>query len=285
MEEERSMPADDGERVRDQQALVAAIDEALAGFPDEDRAATREAVDERWLGIGIRLAMERPDQARGLLAMIAASEAEGASRPDAAAADVASGAISSTESVEGPIPVPSSLLARAAALPASQGASIGPDMTFGWAASLTPGQILMLGRVVGDMLAAGSPPDIEWGFGLTWDAGVRLPRNEAQALFGEFRELEVTVGGVLSGRDLRATEPPPRPQGLAGLLGAWGPRTRPGESQAAAAVDASGEPARRGLLALWNVWMAMRYRKLISRPTFDLLVQPWETVVGPLPEA
>ena len=61
------------------------------------------------------------------------------------------------------------------------------------------------------------------------------------------------------------------------------PRARPGESQAAAAIDRSGEPGRLGLIALWNVWMAMRYRRLIPRPTFELLVHPWETVVGALP--
>ena len=30
--------------------------------------------------------------------------------------------------------------------------------------------------------------------------------------------------------------------------------------------------------------MAMRYRALIPPPTFELLVRPWVTVVGPLPE-
>ena len=46
------MSVDHGDGVRDQQALVATLDAALAGFRDEDRAATHEAVDERWLGIG-----------------------------------------------------------------------------------------------------------------------------------------------------------------------------------------------------------------------------------------
>lgn len=278
------MSADHGDGVRDQQRLVATLDEALAGFPDEDRAATREAVDERWLGIGIRLALERPDQARDLLAMIAAPGSDAPTRADEAADDPARGAISSTESDDGPIPVPSSLLARAAALPVSEQPGVGPDLAFGWVASLTAGQILTLGRVVGDMLAAGSPPDIERGFGMAWDAGVRLPHRDVQALFGAFRELEVTASGVLAGRDLRVTEPAPQQRGLGALFGAWEPRRRPGESQAAAVLDTTGEPARRGLVALWNVWMAMRYRKLIPRPTFDLLVQPWETVVGALPE-
>ncbi len=47
--------------------------------------------------------------------------------------------------------------------------------------------------------------------------------------------------------------------------------------------EASGEPGRLGLVALWNAWVAMRYRALIPGPTFALLTQPWETVVGPLP--
>ena len=62
------------------------------------------------------------------------------------------------------------------------------------------------------------------------------------------------------------------------------PRTRPGESQAAGVIERAGAPGRRGLVALWNVWMAMRYRELIPAPTFELLVQPWVTVIGRLPE-
>jgi hypothetical protein len=31
--------------------------------------------------------------------------------------------------------------------------------------------------------------------------------------------------------------------------------------------------------------MAMRYRAVLAPPTFDLLVRPWVTVVGPLPES
>ncbi len=154
---------------------------------------------------------------------------------------------------------------------------------FGWAATLTPGEILLLGRLVNEMLAAGSPADIGKGFGLAWSSGVRLPRREVDTLFREFTELELTVAGVLAGRDLRTVEPAPPAQGLGALLGQLVPRSRPGESQAAAAIERSGEPGRLGLIAIWNVWMAMRYRRLIPRSTFELLVHPWVTTVGPLP--
>ena len=161
---------------------------------------------------------------------------------------------------------------------------MGPDVMFGWAAGLTSREILSIGRVVGEMLAAGSPPDIGRGFGLTWDAGVRFPRQELNAMFREFTELEVTVGGVLAGRDLRASEPTQRSRGLGAMLDGLFSRASPRDSQAAAALEGSGEPGRRGLVALWNVWVAMRFRSILPRPTFELLVQPWVTVVGPLPE-
>ena len=169
-------------------------------------------------------------------------------------------------------------------MPWSERAGVGPEVTFGWAARLTPDEILSLGRVVLEMLAAGSPPDIGRGFGIAWDAGVRIPRTSVDAMFREFAELEVTVGSVLAGHDLRADE-----TGVAiGVASApcstsWLPAVPPGESPAAAALESSGEPGRRGLVALWNVWVAMRYRALIPQPTFELLVRPWVTVVGPLP--
>jgi hypothetical protein len=40
------------------------VDEALAGLPDEDRAAAPEPVDYRWLGVGMRLGLERPERCR-----------------------------------------------------------------------------------------------------------------------------------------------------------------------------------------------------------------------------
>jgi hypothetical protein len=281
------MPTESGDPARNERALEEAVDEALAAFPDEDRAAAIEAVDYRWLSVGMRLGLERPEQARHLLELIGDVRAD---RAVPGVAEPGDGSPVGPPATDGPggsatVPVRSSLLARAAALPPSERATIGPEVTFGWAARLTPDEIRSLGRVVHDMLAAGSPPDIGRGFGLAWDAGVRLPRHEVDAMFKEFTELEVTVGGVLAGRDLRlAGQPAPRPRGLGAIFDPWSRRARPGESQAAAALETSGEPGRRGLVALWNVWVAMRFRTLIPRPTFELLVHPWVTVVGPLPE-
>jgi hypothetical protein len=262
------------------------VDEALAALADEDRAAALKAVDYRWLGIGVRLGLERPDQARHLLEMIGARQADPAALREGDAGDLVRAGIPTSEDPGGSasVPVRSALLARAAALSPSERASFGPEATYGWVARLTRAEILQLGRVVQDMLASGSPRDIGRGFGLAWNAGVRLPRQELRPMFGEFAELEVAVAGVLVGHDLRAGEPAPQAQGLGALLGQLMPRTRPEESRAAAALETSGEPGRLGLIALWNVWMAVRYRSLIPRPTFEALVHPWETVVGRLPE-
>ncbi len=103
-------------------------------------------------------------------------------------------------------------------------------------------------------------------------------------MFGEFTELEVTVGSVLAGRDLRAEDRARPPQGFGALLDQFVLQAGPEKSRAAAALRESGEPGGKGLVALWNAWLAMRYRSLIPRPTFELLVRPWITVVGPLPE-
>jgi hypothetical protein len=184
------------------------------------------------------------------------------------------------------VPSRSSLLARSAALAPADRAALAPGAAFGWAEGLTPDEVLAIGRVVRDMLAAGAPPDLDRGFGLAWDGGVRLPNRHTETLFGEFTELQITVGGVLAGRDLRAgAVPAPRPGGLAALFGGWLARADPVETEAAAAVDRRGPEARSGLIALWNAWMAMRFRQLIPPPTFELLVTPWVAVVGPVPEA
>ncbi len=274
------MPTDGGDRLDDGRAIDAALAEALEDLPGGNRADGLEAIDSRWLSVGMRLGLERPERARTLLAMIEAREATQGSLEDdgdsAAGADPTQGTRS--------IPVSSALLARAAALSASARTTAGPEVVFGWAARLAPDEISRLGLVVGDMLAAGSPSDIGRGFGITWTDGVRVPRPELETMLEEFAELEITVGGILAGRDLRTGEPVPKPQGIAAWLGDWKPRTRPEESRAAEAIDRSGEAARRGLVALWNVWMAMRYRTLIPPPTFDLLVHPWLAVIGPLPE-
>ena len=92
----------------------------------------------------------------------------------------------------------------------------------------------------------------------------------------------MTLASVLAGRDLRLE--PSLGSDRGGLLGQLIPRGRPGDAQAAAALENSGEPGKLGLLATWNAWMAMRYRGIIPTPTFELLVRPWVTVVGPVPE-
>jgi branched-chain amino acid aminotransferase len=183
------------------------------------------------------------------------------------------------------VPTRSSLLARSAALPAAERASLAPEQVFGWAAALTSAEILLLGRVVHEMLRTGSPPEVARGFGIAWDGGARLPRHDQEVMIREFAELEVTVGGVLAGRDLRTLEPAPRRRGLAALLDILPSRTRQSEMQASSVIEMAGEPAQRGLIALWNAWLAVRYRRLIPRATYDLLVRPWVTVVGPLPES
>jgi hypothetical protein len=265
------MPSEAGDTA-DRAPLEAALREALAGLPD-GLVAADEPLDVRWIEVGIRLGLEHPDRARGLLELLAGDAHE--TGPTSAA----------DEPAGRPIPVASSLLARAAALPPAEWASLGPEVVYGWVARLTAADILHVGRVVGEMLAAGASHHVELGFGLAWTDGVRVPRPELEVMLQEFTELEISVGSVLAGRELRTGEAPPARQGLASWLGDWVPRARPGESQASAAIERNGTTGRRGLVALWNVWIAMRYRSLIPAPTFTLMVQPWVTVVGPLPDA
>ena len=278
------MPADGGDTAHDAGSLEAILGEAIA-HAGGDRADTLGPVDHGWLRTGIRLGLEQPERAKAILELLGTTDpgpaapldqyAQGQARAD----DAADGGVDQSARV----PVAAALLARASALPQAERDEAGPEVAFGWVTRLAPEQILQLGEVVGEMLAAGSPPDLARGFGLTWTAGVRVPRPDLESMLGEFTELEITVGGILAGRDLRSGAPPPRPQGLAAWFGDWLPRTRRDESEAAGVIDRSGEPGRRGLIALWNVWMAMRYRAIIPKPTFDLMVRPWVTVVGPIP--
>jgi hypothetical protein len=103
-------------------------------------------------------------------------------------------------------------------------------------------------------------------------------------LLPQLTELEITVGEALAGRELRVRRQATRPTGLEALFSSWLRQPTPGESEASAVIDRSGDQAKRGLIALWNAWAAMRFRALIPAPTFELLVEPWVTVVGPLPE-
>ena len=102
-------------------------------------------------------------------------------------------------------------------------AAVGPAVVFGWAAELTPAQVLRIGAVVTAMLSEGAPADVGRGFGLAWDGGARIPRLERDALFQDFTQLEITVAEVLTGRDLRSTGTAPRPQGIRSLCAAVRP--------------------------------------------------------------
>ncbi len=283
--EEAAVPTEDGDSERDGRDLRAALGEALAALDAEDRPDALETADYRWLGVGLRLGVEHPEPARRLLAMLETPEAEQASQVGDPASDASQSAVPASQSRADKLTVDfrSTLLARSAALPLSGRAGPDPQPMFGWVAALTRAEILALGRVVEEMLATGSPPDIGRGFGFTWDAGVRLPREEREAMIGVFAELQITVGGVLAGRDLRAA-PVERRRGLSGLLDPWLSRTHQTEAQAAAVIEATGEVAQRGLVALWNAWAALRYRALIPHSTFEVLVRPWQTVMGPLLE-
>jgi branched-chain amino acid aminotransferase len=190
--------------------------------------------------------------------------------------------ITEAASVHVAVPTRSSLLARSAALPSSERAALGPDQVYGWAAALAPAEVLLLGRVVHEMLRTGSPPEAGRAFGIAWWGGARLPRHDQESMIREFADLEVTIGSVLAGRDLRDVRPAPK-RGLAALFDFLPSRTRESESQAFSAIELAGEPAHLGLIALWNAWVAVRYRALIPPPTFEMLIRPWVTVVGPLP--
>jgi hypothetical protein len=268
------------------QVLAEALAEALAGVDDRGSSPAPDTVDYRWLGIGMRLGLERPDHARHLLELITADARLPAATPEGdVAGRVADHGDAPTEPAapEDAAPAASRFLARSAALPATEMAVVGRDVVFGWATELTPEQVLRIGSVVIDMLAKGASADIGRGFGLAWDGGVRIPRSERDRLFEDFTQLEVTVAEILGGRDLRSVAAAPRPQGFGAFAQLFGTRPQ-GPSPVTAAIDAAGEPGRHGLVALWNAWMAMRYRSAMPAATFELLVRPWVTVAGPLPD-
>ncbi len=278
------MATEGDEHGGDARAARATLDEALARLPQEDRAGVADRVVDRIVGIGLQIGLTRPREAARLLELIEAGELDRAD-PGArtsSGSGPGGGAPSEAPVASGSIPVGSTLLARAASSSVAE-LERDPGSRFGWAARLTRAEVLALGQVVDEMLARGVPPNIARGFGLAWDAGVSLPRGERRGLFAQFADLEITVGGVLVGRDLRAAGTA-RPTGLEGLVSSWFSRPRVGDVRASAAIGLAGETAKRSLVALWNAWIAMRYRDLIPRPTFELLVEPWVTAIGPLPE-
>ena len=274
----------EGDEVGDRErALREALEQALASVHDRGSAPAPDAADYRWLGIGLRLGLERPGHARNLLELIAAADGLQAASPEG---DLGGGTADPGDAPADPdvaTPAASHFLARSAALPVSEMAVVGPDVVFGWAAELTSAQVLRIGAVVTDMLAKGAPADVGRGFGLAWDGGTRIPGPERDRLFEDFTQLQVTVAEVLTGRRLRSVEAAPRPQVFGAFAQLFGPRAQ-GPSAVSGAIEAAGEPGRHGLVALWNAWMAMRYRATMPAPTFELLVRPWVTVVGRLPD-
>jgi len=255
----------------DGDVIEATVKAALEDLLGDSAPGADASPDLRSLGLGLRLGLERPDRARRLLEMLGADVA-------AAAGDTAT---SPTQGETDDVPVRSRLLARSALTTPSGKAEIDAEVVFGWASRLAPGEILAMGRAVEQMLADGAPSDVTRGFGIAWRAGAKIPLKSLDGMMGEFTQLELAVAGVLGGRDL-ASIAREEPKGRGGLL-----RLRRSASPALHDADMilqqRGKPASLGLVALWNVWTAVRYRELIPAATFDLLVQPWISVVGRLP--
>ena len=280
---------DDGDASERERAIEAALAEALASVHDRGAAPAPGTVDHRSLGIGIRLGLDRPGHARHLLELIGGGEtdegeaaAERATGDDQAPGGVPGDALPAVPG-EGDVPAASMFLARSAAFSPEERGNLGPDVVFGWVTELSARQVTRIGGIVTAMLAEGARADIGRGFALAWDDGARIPRPERDTMFEAFTQLEVAVGSVLVGRDLRPDEAAPRQRGLGAFAQLFGSRSST-PSPAASAIEAAGEPGRRGLVALWNTWVAVRYRALIPEATFELLTRPWVTVVGRLPD-
>jgi hypothetical protein len=258
--------------------VIAALEDLLGA---DAPGAAGGTPNVHWLGLGLRLGLERPDRARRLLEMLAAEVAP-------AAGDTAT---APAQDQTDDVPIRSRLLARSASLPPAAKGATDSEAVFGWISRLAPSEILAMGRVVEQMLADGAPSDVTRGFGIAWRAGAKIPLSRLEGMFSEFTQLELVVVSVIAGHDLAATARDD-PKGRGGIFGGLGGlRMLSGlrRSPSPALVEADmvlrqrGKPASLGLVALWNAWTAVRYRELISAATFDLLVQPWVTVVGRLP--
>jgi hypothetical protein len=283
-----------------------ALAKAMAELRDEHLPASGEPADRYWLRLGIGLGLHQPGRAALLLAGLEAGAAEQGGAPreaagldpvpsETAATEAAAGAVPATstapavtaapDSDDHPndpdeVPVHSWLLARSSGL----STAADPETVFGWVGQLSPTEIRRLGHAVTSLLAGGASRDLERGFGLAWSAGTRLPREELRGLFGRFGELELAVCGTLGGRDLLSIARPPE-SGVGALLSIFVRRSSPAVTEATAILEREGEPARRGLIAIWNAWVAMRYRDLVAPPLFEQLVHAWVAVVGRLPES
>ena len=247
--------------------VKAALDDLLG---DNAPEAAGEVPDLRWLGLGIRLGLERPDRARHLLDLLEAG--------DTAPVNVAD---------PDEVPVRSQLLARSAlTAPAAKG-QVDAEVVFGWASRLAPSEILAIGRTVEQMVADGASTDVTRGFGIAWRAGAKIPLKSLDGMLAEFTQLQLVVAGVLAGHDIAAAaREEPKSRGGFGALSVLQGRLRgssPAMHESDMVLRQRGRPAALGLVALWNAWTAVRYRDVIPAATFDLLVQPWISVVGRLP--
>ena len=110
-----------------------------------------------------------------------------------------------------------------------------------------------------------------------------LPRPELDAMLQEFTDLEVTVGSVLAGRELangRAGGATDRPCRVARRLGSTRASRRvPGRCGGRAARRARTTRPGRPVERLDGDAPPHAH----PGATFELLVHPWVTVVGPLP--
>ena len=253
--------------IDDPEALERALREALAelGEPGTDEVPA-DAAETRWLRVGLRIGLGRPALAGRLLELTDPGPSEDAGDEESVAARS----------------VVSSLLARSAALLPAERRGVGPDVVFGWATQLRAAEVLALGQALQGQLAAGSKANLGKAYGIAWDDGARIPGDEREGLMADFVALQEAVGTALAGRDLREAEPAPASVGLAGILDRWVRGAQHERSPAAAMVEQHGDLGRLGLIAAWNAWAALRYRALVPAPTFELLVQPWVTVVGPV---
>lgn len=272
------------------------IADAMSELRDEQPRVPSEPADRYWLRVGLALGLQRPGRAQLLLerlehavGVVAAATPEddgsGTGEPVGGSAgepvgDAAEEPVGDSEEV----PLRSMLLARSATLPRVDKEAFDPEAVFGWAGRLTRDEVLWMGRVLQEMLAEGMTPDLAKGFAIAWRAGLKLPESDFDVLFHAFTELELTVGGVLAGYDLRA-EAGEAKQGLLGSMLGSLLRGNTRGAEAGGILERAGEPGRRGLVAMWNAWAAMRFRPQVPEVLFEQLVRPWITVVGRLPDA
>ena len=287
----------------------------MAELRDAHPRVPNEAADRYWLRMGLGLGLRQPERAKPLLDLLegaagvaspaptepdggaAEAKLEGAAEPPAAEgqpdgsaegkpvdAQPDGGTPSAPVASAAEVPLRSLLLARSAGLPAADKEAFDPEAVFGWAARVTRDEVLWMGRVVDEMLAEGLSADFTKGFAITWRAGLRLNDSDFDPLFHAFTELEVTVGGVLAGYDLRAQSRTQKPGVLGSMLGSLMMRSDTRTSEAGAVIERAGRSGQRGLIAMWNAWAALRFRGAVPPELFKQLVRPWATVVGRLPE-